>query len=99
MSNRVDMEKPHGAAIVSVDESQVEAHKAMGYKIYEPDEPQSYDEIISQPDNSIQAAISQLQESDFSKSSGKPSVKAIEKVLGYDITAKQRDTEWEKYNG
>ena len=42
---------------------------------------------------SIGGAIAMLSESDYSQS-GKPKVKAIEKILGYDITAAERDAAW-----
>ena len=97
MTQFVKMSKAGGDP-VNVHPEQVEAHEWLGYSIYtEPKAPKSYDELISGASSdtigAIKKAIKALDEADFG-SNGKPKVKAIEGVLGYDITAKQRDEAW-----
>jgi hypothetical protein len=51
----------------------------------------------------IVSAIEQLVEEgdtkSFSKNTGEPKVRSLEKVLGYDITPEQRDAAWSEIRG
>ncbi|MEG3640448.1 HI1506-related protein [Magnetococcus sp. PR-3] len=42
------------------------------------------------------AAISELEEAEYNKD-GTPSIKALERAIGKDITAEQRDAAWDLY--
>lgn len=98
--SRIMMTKPRGGGIVSVGESQLEHFLSIGYKVVE-DEPQSYDkEITTDKVQEIIAAINTLDvDKDFGKSTGKPHVSSIEKVLGYNISSKDRDNAWKSISG
>ncbi|WP_299081651.1 hypothetical protein [uncultured Paraglaciecola sp.] len=101
--SRIEMQKPNGQR-VSVPEANAHVFEDMGYTVYqEPEAPKAYNEIISEPEQTsnqseIMYAIHSLSPDDFSKSTGKPNVKAIEEVLGYDIKAKERDAAWAEYS-
>ena len=103
--SRIDMQKNNGG-VVSVHVDKVADYEAMGYTVYkEPEDTKPYNELISDAaqvkevdtQEAIIQAIYNLSPDDFSKSTGKPNVKAIENVLGFDITAKQRNDAWSAY--
>ena len=95
---RVELKKPQSDEIVSVHADKVDDYLFNGYtKIVEPEARKSYDEQLSQTTiiDEIICTIETLPESGFSKSSGKPKVKAIEEALGKNISADQRDQAFE----
>ena len=99
MTNRVEMNKPRGGSLVSVDSDQVELYKAKGYTIPEPEAKEPDFVELTQPPVSdliskIVVVINKLPPEAFSKSTGKPGVKAIEAELGQNIVAAQRDEAW-----
>lgn len=69
-------------------------------KVTDPD-PGSSDAPPAFSDDPIVEAITKLDREDAKlwtqKGKGKPMVKAVEKVLGEDITEAQRDEAWDKY--
>jgi hypothetical protein len=102
------MTKPNGHKVeVSADD--VSRYTAKGYKLTPKAEPVSaIDSLmatVAEPhivtDNTtvIVNAIDELPKARFSKKTGKPGVKALEELLGFDITTDERDAAFSQWVG
>lgn len=103
---RISVPSLNGSVIVffpgqpmEVDERDVRACKDRG--CIPADTVESVSQTLDRADeitSAIQLLLDEGDETNFT-SMGDPKVKPIERILGYDITAEERDTAWEMFQG